>query len=93
MTETGTSGATRARRGRQAHRTGLGERHPDPPSKPEGAPASDYATVEEGAGLLRVCTKTVYARIHGGHLEAYRHGRRILIPRRAIDRLIKSGPI
>jgi excisionase family DNA binding protein len=54
---------------------------------------TDYVTVAEAALQLRCCTKTVRNRIKEGKLEAYRHGGRILIPRSAIERLIKSGRI
>jgi excisionase family DNA binding protein len=54
------------------------------------APAKDwYATVAEAATLLRVCTKTVRNRIRSRELEAYRHGRRVLIRRTAIEHLIR----
>jgi excisionase family DNA binding protein len=55
------------------------------------SPTDGYVTVAEAAELLRVCTKTVRNRIGGGELEAYRHGRRILIPLTAIERLIRRG--
>ena len=90
MGETGAAGQNRIRRD-EARR--LDRPHTGALWRHEGAPESDYVTVEEAAGLLRVCTKTVYARIDGGQLEAYRHGRRILIPRPAIERLIKRGRI
>ena len=81
------------RRKRRDERPSLGERHGGASTATEGPPAIDHVTVAEAAVLLRVCTKTVRARIKSGKLEAYRHGRRILIPRSAIDRLIKSGPM
>jgi excisionase family DNA binding protein len=56
-------------------------------------PTDAYLTVAEAADLLRVCTKTVRNRIRGCELEAYRHGRRVLIPRRAIEHLIKRGRV
>ena len=52
-----------------------------------------YVTRAEAALILHVDTKTVRARIRSGELEAYRHGRRILIPLAAIERLIKRGRI
>ena len=56
-------------------------------------PTGPCVTVAEAAVLLRVCPKTVHNRIKVGELEAYRHGRRILIPLAAIERLIKRGRI
>ena len=56
-----------------------------------GIATDPYATVDEAAELLRVVPKTVRNRIRSGDLEAYRHGRRIIIPRAAIKRLIKRG--
>jgi excisionase family DNA binding protein len=58
------------------------------PSPPE---VGNYITVAEAGLILRACTKTVRARIRVGELEAYRVGRRILIPRDAVERLIKRG--
>jgi excisionase family DNA binding protein len=60
------------------------------PSLPE---IRSYVTREEAALLLRVCPKSVSNRITSGELEAYRHGRRILIPLAAVKRLIKRGRI
>ena len=58
----------------------------------KGGVATDpYVTVDEAAELLRVVPKTVRNRIRSGDLEAYRHGRRVLIPLAAIERLIKTG--
>jgi excisionase family DNA binding protein len=54
-------------------------------------PTGPYVTVAEAAVLLRVCAKSVRNRIKGGELEAFRHGRRILIPLTAIERLIRGG--
>jgi excisionase family DNA binding protein len=63
----------------------------------EVAPAAlsieGYVTVAEAAVLLRVCLKTVRNRIKSGELVAFRHGRRILIPLSAIERLIRRGRI
>jgi len=50
-----------------------------------------YVTVAEAAELLCVDPKTVRNRIGSGDLEAYRHGRRVVIPLAAIERLIKRG--
>jgi excisionase family DNA binding protein len=56
-----------------------------------GIATDPYVTVDEAAELLRVVPKTVRNRIRSGDLEAYRHGRRIIIPRAAIKRLNESG--
>lgn len=50
-----------------------------------------YATVAETADVLRVHPKTVRSRVKSGELEAYRRGRRILIPLAAILRFIEQG--
>jgi excisionase family DNA binding protein len=65
-----------------------GQRAAAKTSPPE---VGNYITVAEAALILRACTKTVRARIRVGELEAYRVGRRILIPRDAVERLIKRG--
>jgi hypothetical protein len=60
------------------------------PSLPE---FGQCATRPEAALLLRVCPKSVSNRIKSGELEAFRHGRRILIPLASIERLIRRGRI
>ena len=50
-----------------------------------------YLTVAEAAELLCVCTKTIRNRIKSGDLEAYHHGRRVLVPMAAIENLIRRG--
>jgi excisionase family DNA binding protein len=60
------------------------------PSLPE---IGKYITRSEAAQILHVDPKTVRARIRAGELEAYRHGRRILISLASVERLIKRGRI
>ena len=80
------------KRGRD-NRRHLEQQHAGAPSGTVGAPGADYVMVDEAAVLLRICSKTVYTRIKNRELEAYRHGRRILISRQAIQRLIKRGRV
>jgi len=80
------------KRGRD-NRRHLEQQDAGAPSGTEGVPGSGYVMVDEAAVLPRVCPKTVRNRIKSRVLEAYRHGRRILIPRNAIERLIKRGRI
>ena len=48
-------------------------------------------TVQEAAALLGVNHKGVYAAIAENQFPYIRVGRRILIPRAALDRLLESG--
>jgi excisionase family DNA binding protein len=93
MADTGTPSQNRTRRSGQPQRAQLDRQHASAPLTTEGVPGTDYVTVAEVPVLLRVCTKTVHARIKSGDLEGYRHGRRIIIPRSAIESLIKSGRV
>jgi excisionase family DNA binding protein len=86
----GTSSLTRYSMSEKSARDGAGA--PEVTSAADTAlPDGPYVTVAEVAVILRVCRKSVRSRIKSGDLEAYRHGRRILIPLAAIERLIKSG--
>ena len=56
-----------------------------------GLPSGPYATVAQAADVLHVHPKTVRSRIKSGDLEAYRHGRRILIPLTGLLRFVEEG--
>jgi excisionase family DNA binding protein len=48
----------------------------------------DVLLPREVADLLRVSTRTVYRAINEGALPAIRVGRRVVVPRRALERLL-----
>jgi len=48
-------------------------------------------TVEEAAGLLRIGRNLAYEAVKRGELPAIRVGRRVLVPRRALERLLEAG--
>ena len=50
-------------------------------------------TVDEAAGLLRISPASVRAAIRRKQLHAVTVGRRLLIPRSAIDRLLEAPPL
>ncbi len=45
-------------------------------------------TVDEAAALLGVSRNTAYAATHAGQLPCVRVGRRILVPRKALEELL-----
>ena len=49
-------------------------------------------TVEEVAQLLRVSRAFAYELLNRGDLPCLRLGRRILIPRRALERFVEEAP-
>lgn len=52
------------------------------------ATQSEVYTVAEATQLLRVSKPTVLAAVHSGTLPHLRLGRRVLIPRAALERLL-----
>lgn len=48
-------------------------------------------TVAEAAKLLRICENTCYAAVARGELPARRVGRRLLIPRDALERFLAAA--
>ena len=49
-------------------------------------------TVAEATQLLRVSRPTVLAAVHSGKLPHLRLGRRVLIPRAALERMLAGEP-
>ena len=49
-------------------------------------------TVEEAARILRVSRAFAYELLNRGELPCIRLGRRILVPRRALERFIEERP-
>jgi excisionase family DNA binding protein len=49
-------------------------------------------TVEEAAQLLRVSRAFTYELLNRGELPCIRLGRRLLVPRRALERFIEERP-
>jgi len=49
-------------------------------------------TVEEARKELRVSRSSIYAAVNSGQLKSIRLGRRILIPRAVVDRLLNPEP-
>jgi excisionase family DNA binding protein len=45
-------------------------------------------TVDEAAALLGVSRNTAYGAVHAGELPAVRIGRRLLVPRKALEELL-----
>jgi len=54
--------------------------------------APDALTVLEAARILRVDRKTVYALIYEGRLRAVRVGRKYIVPKLALLRLLDIAP-
>lgn len=50
-------------------------------------------TVAEAAKILRLAKNTCYGAIHRGELPAFRVGRRLLVPRDALERLLFAAPV
>lgn len=48
----------------------------------------EVLTVTEAAGVLRLSRNGAYAAVQAGHLPVIRMGRRILVPRAALERLL-----
>ena len=48
-------------------------------------------TVEEAAALLRIGRNLAYEAVKRGELPAIRVGRRLLVPKRALERLLEAG--
>jgi len=48
-------------------------------------------TVEEAAKLLRISRGSAYERVREGAIPTIRLGKRILVPRAALDRLLLEG--
>jgi excisionase family DNA binding protein len=49
-------------------------------------------TVEEAAATLGVSRASAYEAVRRGEIPAIRIGRRVLVPRAALDRLLSAGP-
>jgi excisionase family DNA binding protein len=49
-------------------------------------------TVDEVARLLRIGRASAYAAVKKGEIPSIRIGRRILVPRAALDRIMKGEP-
>lgn len=47
-------------------------------------------TVSEAAQVLGLSTQTIRAEIHAGRLPAFRIGRKFLLPRNAIEKLVEG---
>ncbi len=50
-------------------------------------------TVEEAAQVLGISRSTAYECVRRGELRALRLGRRLVVPRAALEELIGGGPI
>ena len=48
-------------------------------------------TVEEAAKLLGIGRQLAYDRVKTGEIPAIRIGRRLLVPRRALEKLLEEG--
>lgn len=49
-------------------------------------------TCAEAAAELRVCRKTLYRMVKNGRVPSLLAGRKILIPRKALDRILSALP-
>lgn len=58
---------------------------------PETSPARLTVTVEEAARLLGIGRNKAYQIVHDGMLPALRVGRRLVVPRSGLERLL-AGP-
>ena len=52
---------------------------------------NEVLTVEEAAALLRLSKSGAYQAIHEGQIDVVKIGRRILIPRAVIERMLASA--
>jgi excisionase family DNA binding protein len=50
-------------------------------------------TVEEAAEIVGVGRSAAYAAVRAGDIPSIRVGRRLLVPRRALERLLGVGPV
>jgi excisionase family DNA binding protein len=66
---------------------------PDPASPPRASQSKQRVTwtVHETAERLGLTLSTVYAYIESGELPAVRLGRRLLVPREAVERLVENA--
>ncbi len=51
----------------------------------------EYLTPQEAADLVRCSRQTIYGMIRRGELEAVRFGRRLLVPRRALEKYLRRA--
>ena len=65
-------------------------RREDAASEPRGGDAPERATfsIKEGAKILGVGRNQVYAAVHNGELPSIKVGKRFLIPRAALEKLL-----
>lgn len=49
-------------------------------------------SVEEAAGLLDLCRNAAYEAVRRGDIPSIRIGRRIVVPKAALDRLLQVQP-
>ncbi len=61
---------------------------PEPEQKTKEAGPTEFLTVAEAAQLLKVTPQTIYARRKRGELRATKVGRKVLIDKREIDKLL-----
>jgi excisionase family DNA binding protein len=48
-------------------------------------------TVEETARMLRIGRSAAYAAVHAGEIPAIRVGRKLRVPRRALEEMLSNG--
>jgi excisionase family DNA binding protein len=61
------------------------------PDSPPPLGATQFLTVAEVAGLMRVSKMTVYRLVHGGELPAVRVGRSFRVPAKAVHDYLESS--
>jgi len=59
---------------------------------PQADTTAAVLTVSETAALLRMNRNSVYRALHRGELPSVKVGRRLLVPRAALERLLEPSP-
>jgi excisionase family DNA binding protein len=55
--------------------------------------SSDYLTVEEAAGMIRMPLSSFRQHVYSGEIEAYRPGRRVLVKRASLLAFVERARI
>jgi excisionase family DNA binding protein len=54
------------------------------------APTAEVLTVEEAAQLLRISRQSAYNAVRAGEIKSVRIGRRLLVPKAALERMLSA---
>jgi len=70
------------------HNAGLG---PEDAQRPSGQPERLTYTVDQAGRLLGISRNSAYQRVADGQIPTIRMGRRLLVPKTALDRLLETA--